>query len=713
MFRFSILTILLGVILSINLTAQDKQLTLEDAVYMNPSIFPQRMNQLTWMGNSNNFSYVKENELLKASAKSADHQSVCNVDDINAGLTDLEVDSINRFPRIQYLTDSKVRFTHKQKVFVLDIISKNLEIKNSYPKNAKNIDIENSTFNIAYTVDNNLFVAIDEKQLQLTNDEDKGIVNGQTVHRVEFGIRTGTFWSPDGKNLAFYRKDETMVADYPLVDINPEIAKLQNEKYPMAGQASHHVTLGVYNLETQKTVFMKTGEPQDQYLTSVTWDPNGAFIYIALLNRDQNHLKLNKYKASTGDLVQTLFEEKHEKYVEPGNDLIFEETLPGQFIWFSERDGWNHLYLYKTDGTLVKQLTTGEWVVTSYLGMDKKGKTVFVTGTKDSPIEQNIYAVEMKSGKTTRLSPDHGTHYGNVSFSGDFIIDTYSSTEMAREYKILSKSGDVVQTLLTDVDPLKEYNLGEMTIFTVKADDGSDLYCRMIKPANFEEGKKYPVFFYVYGGPHSQLVNDSWLGAAGIFQNYMAQQGYVVFTMDNRGTAQRGRDFEQSIFRSLGDLEIADQLKGVEYLKSLDFIDSERMGIDGWSYGGFMTVSMMLKHPGIFKAACAGGPVIDWSYYEVMYGERYMDTPESNPEGYKNANLLNYADKLEGDLMIIHGTMDPTVVWQNSLKFLEKCVKEDVQVDYFVYPGHGHNVRGKDRKHLYQKIQDYMDARLK
>lgn len=713
MIRYSIVILFLGLFLSTSINAQEKQLTLEDAVYMNPSIFPKRMSQLMWMGNSNNFSYVKKNELLKASAKSEDHKVVCNIDDINAGLTDLRVDSIKKFPRIQYLTESKVRFCHKQKVFVFDVVSKNLELKNTYPKEAGNIDIENSNFNTAYTIDNNLFASVGEKKVQITNDEDKGIVNGQVVHRVEFGIHTGTFWSPNGNSLAFYRKNETMVADYPLVNIDSDIAELQNEKYPMAGKPSHHVTLGVYNLETQQTVFMKTGEPKEQYLTSVTWDPAGEFIYIALLNRDQNHLKLNKYNTSTGDMVNTLFEEKSEKYVEPEHNLIFEEALEDHFIWISEMDGWQHLYLYKTDGTLVKQITSGEWVVTNYLGIDKKGKTVYVSGTKDSPIEQNIYSVDIRSGKTTRLSPDHGTHNGIVSYSGEYAIDSYSSTEMAREYRIVTKSGSVAQTMLTDVDPLKDYNLGEMKIFTLKADDDSDLYCRLIKPSNFEEGKKYPVFFYVYGGPHSQLVNDSWLGAGGIFQNYMAQQGYVVFTMDNHGTAQRGRDFEQAIFRNLGDLEIADQLKGVEYLKSLDYVDTDRMGIDGWSYGGFMTVSMMLKHPGIFKVACAGGPVIDWKYYEAMYGERYMDTPESNPEGYKNANLLNYADKLEGDLMIIHGTMDPTVVWQNSLKFLQKCVSEDIQVDYFVYPGHGHNVRGKERKHLYQKIQNYFDAKLK
>jgi dipeptidyl-peptidase-4 len=671
------------------------------------------MNQLMWMGESTNFSYVENNELIKGTPSTKDRNTLVNLDDLNAGLTDLSIDSIKRFPEIHYLTANQFWFTYKDQLFSFDITSKNLERLGSYPEKAENVDIDDKTMAIAYTNENNLFIALADKQIQITNDENNGIVNGQTVHRVEFGIHTGTFWSPDGKSLAFYRMDETMVADYPLVNIDPEIAVVENTKYPMAGQTSHYVTLGVFNMETQQTVSMKTGEPKDQYLASVTWDPSGESIYIALLNRDQNHLKLNKYNAKTGELMKTLFEEKSEKYVEPQNPLFFEDALPGHFIWMSERDGFNHLYLYNTDGELVKQLTSGDWVVTNYLGMDKKGKTIFISTTMESPIEQNIYALDIRSDKMSRISPEHGTHTGSPSKSGDYVIDSYSSTEMAREYKILTKTGNIAQVLLTDKDPLADYQLGEMSIFTLKADDGSDLYCRLIKPSNFEEGKKYPVFFYVYGGPHSQLVNDSWLGAAGIHQNFMAQQGYAVFTMDNRGTAQRGRDFEQAIFRNLGVLELADQMKGVEYLKSLDFVDADRMGIDGWSYGGFLTVSMMLKQPGVFKAACAGGPVIDSKYYEVMYGERYMDTPETNPEGYENAALTNYVDQLQGDLLILQGTMDPTVVWQNSLSFIKKCVDEGKQVEYFVYPGHGHNVRGKDRVHMYEKIQLFFDEKLK
>jgi dipeptidyl-peptidase-4 len=680
---------------------------------MNPKVLPERLSQLQWMGEGDFFSYVENNELIKGRATSADFQTIAKLDDLNAGITDLGEDSIKRFPRIGYLDENMCWFEHKNNLYTYNIITRNLKKVNEVSEDAKNKDVCDATFDVAYTIDNNLYLAKEGEQVQITFDVNEGIVNGQEVHRREFGIHTGTFWSPEGNYLAFYRKDETMVTDYPLVDIEPRIAEVKNTKYPMAGMASHHVTVGIYNLTTGQTIFIKTGEPKEQDLSCVTWDPSERFIYIALLNRDQNHLKLNKYDATTGQLIKTLFEETDEEYVEPEHPLYFPESMPGRFLWFSKRDNHQHLYLYDTDGNLIQPVTQGDWSVLNYLGSDKNGKTIYFTATKESPIEENIYSVELKSGKISRISPDHGSHNGMVSKSDEYIIDGYSSTDVASEYKMLSNKGKEIYTILENKDPLADFNLGEMSIFTIKADDGTDLYCRLIKPSDFEAGKKYPVFFYVYGGPHSQLVSDSWLGAAGLFQNYMAQQGYVVFTMDNRGTTNRGLEFEQVIHRNLGVIEVADQMKGLEYLKSLDFVDSGRIGVDGWSYGGFLTISMILQYPGEFKAACAGGPVIDWKYYEVMYGERYMDTPQSNPEGYENARLINYVDSLSTDLLILQGTMDPVVVWQNSLSFIKACVDKGKQVEYFVYPGHEHNVRGKDRVHMYEKIRLFFDERLK
>jgi dipeptidyl-peptidase-4 len=712
-YKFSIPFLLFWFAPAMFLLAQDKQLTLEDANYSNRALFPKRMSQLMWMGETDDLCFVDGDSLIRSSALTDNRRPAVTLDELNGAFHDQGIDSIRRFPRVEFVSDVVIRVSHKNTLFSYDIITKNLEKLNTYPKEGKNIDVSDHSHAIAYTIDNNLFVAINGKQMQVTNDEDRAIVNGQAVHRVEFGIRKGTFWSPRGNRLAFYRKDESMVTNYPLVDITARIAEVDNTKYPMAGMPSHHVTLGIYDPALDNTVFMDTGEPAEQYLTAVTWDPSGDYIYIALLNRDQDHMKLNKYDARSGELVMTLFEESSEKYVEPEHPLYFLDAEPGYFIWFSERDGWQHMYLYTSEGELVKQLTQGEWVVTDYRGADKKGKTLYFNATKDSPIESNVYSLNINSGKIQRITPDHGTHSVMVSHSGKYFIDTYSSTEVAREYKVLDSKGKTLRILQGNKDPLADYKLGEMSIFTIKADDGSDLYCRMIKPSNFEEGRKYPVYFYVYGGPHSQLISDSWLGDAGIFQNYMAQQGYVVFTMDNRGTNNRGLAFEQATFRNLGEVEVADQMKGVEYLKSLDFVDPDRIGVNGWSYGGFMSISLMLRNPGVFRAACAGGPVIDWKYYEVMYGERYMDTPETNPEGYKNSSLLNYVHQLEGDLLVIHGTKDPTVVWQHSLAFVQKCVEEGKQLNYFVYPGHGHGVGGKDRLHLRTMIRDFFDEHLK
>jgi dipeptidyl-peptidase-4 len=692
-------------------SAQNKMLTVEDAVWMNPKLYPVRVAQLKWLPNSNYYVYAKDNNLYKVSARGGSETLLLTPDDLNAAMSAKGFDSLKRLPSVSFFNDGEIYFNTGNRWYDFNLENHRLNNFAQLPDTAENIDFNKKSRYIAYTIKNNLFINMNGDKVQVTNDDNPGIVNGKTVHRVEFGINTGTFWSPDGKKLAFYRKDETMVADYPLVNINTRIASVENTKYPMAGETSHQVTLGVFNPETGKTVFMKTGEPKDHYLTAVTWDPSGKYIYIAILNRDQNHLKLNKYDVATGEMVKTLFEEKDSKYVEPEHPLYFNPDNSNEFIWFSERDGYNHLYLYNTEGELIRQLTKGPWVVTGFMGFYGKNKIVF-KATKESPLQQNIYSINLNATNLTRLTPDHGTHSGIVSNDGKYLIDVYSNTETARQYKLVNYKGKEIRTIKENNHPLKDYKLGKTKIFTLKPDNRPELYSRIITPPDFDSTKKYPAIIYVYGGPHAQLITDSWMGGAGFFLNYLAQQGFVVFTLDNRGSANRGKAFEQAIFRNVGTAEIEDQMTGVDYLKSLPYVDTTRIGVDGWSYGGFMTVSLKLRKPGVFKVAVAGGPVIDWKYYEVMYGERYMDTPQTNPEGYKNASTLNYVDNLEGKLMIIHGTMDPTVVWQQSLVFLQTAIKKGKQMDYFVYPGHGHNVRGKDRAHLYTKIAEYFKDNL-
>ena len=705
--RIKFTLLILAISLPVLLFSQDKKLTIEDASYMNRKLFPESIRGLSWMGATAYFAYVKGDTMMASKATTAKPKQLFSIDDINKNLNNLEEDSLRRMPSFTWIDENSGYFMAGNKIYVYNIESNQVRELNDYPAEAANKDLDKNSNALAYTIDNNLYIAIEGRQVQVTMDEDPEIINGQTVHRNEFGISGGTFWSPSGNYLAYYRKDESMVSDYPMVDVDARVAELNNIKYPMAGMESHEVTLGIYDVSSDKTRFIKTGEPADQYLTCITWGPDEKYVYIAVLSRDQNHMKMNQFEIRTGMLVKTLFEEKSDKYVEPEDDLVFLNLNKDHFIWISEKDGYRHLYMYNTNGELVKQLTSGEWVVRNFLGLDSKDKYAYFTATKESPLNSDVYSVELKTGEVTLISTKNGSHRVMLNKNGKYYIDIFSDTATSREYSVVSTKGKLLQVLQESTNPLSDYDLGKMSLFTIDAEDGTELYCRMITPPAFDPQKKYPVIVYVYGGPHAQLVTNSWQGGASMFLYYMAQEGYVIFTLDNRGSANRGREFEQALHGNMGSIEVEDQARGVEYLKSLPFIDAERIGANGWSYGGFMTISLMLKEADDFKVGVCGGPVTDWKYYEIMYGERYMDSPQSNPDGYEAASLLNHADKLKGDLLIIHGTSDPVVVWQHSLTLIKKFIKEGIQVDYFVYPGHGHGVGGMDRIHLNAKMAKY------
>ena len=504
-----------------------------------------------------------------------------------------------------------------------------------------------------------------------------------------------------------------MVTQYPLVDIEPRIAELKNMRYPMAGMTSHNVTVGIFSMETGKTIYLKTGEPKEQYLTNVSWSPDDKFVYIAVLNRGQNDMKFNQYNAETGEFVKTLFEEKNDKYVEPLHPAVFLTKKPNQFIWQSQADGYNHLYLYDSNGKLLKQLTKGNWIVTDFLGFNDSETVAFYISTEKSPIERHVYAVNIETGKNICLTTEPGYHSAQINTSGKYLIDNFSSKNVENTYNLIDANGKKIKELLSSPNTLKEIAMPEVELFTIKSADGkTDLFGRIIKPLNLDTTKKYPAIVYVYGGPHAQLVDNTWLGGAPLWDFYMAQKGYIMITVDNRGSSNRGLTFENVIHRQVGEAEMLDQMEAVKYLKKLGYVDEKRIGVHGWSYGGFMTINLMTTFTDVFKTGVAGGPVIDWKYYEVMYGERYMDTPQENPEGYEKTSLINKAKNLKGNLLIIHGYIDDTVVLQNSLSFLQECIKDGILVDYFLYPEHQHNVRGMDRIHLMKKITKYFDDYL-
>ena len=549
------------------------------------------------------------------------------------------------------------------------------------------------------------------------------IVLGESVHRNEFGINGGLFWSPKANYLAFYRMDQSMVVDYPIVNTKAREAEVRNIKYPMAGMKSHEVTVGVYDTRNQRLVYLSTARDttvheREMYLTNIAWSPDEKNVFIAKINREQNHMWLEQYDAITGAFVKVLFEETNPRYVEPCEPMFF--TPKGdQFLWFSMRDGYKHLYLYNMDGTLVKQVTRGEYEVEDFIQFDKKGENIFIYANKDNLAGRDAYRVNLKKGTMECLTMQenglHGTHTIALNEQGTMWIDLWSSVDVPMRADLRDlKHKNVVHTFFTSENPLEGYAMPGVKLGTIKAADGkTDLYYRLITPPDMEPGKKYPTLVYVYGGPHSQLVTDSWLGGGNLYFMFLAQQGYVVFTVDNRGTDNRGFEFESCTHRHLGEIEMADQMEGVKFLRSLPFVDENRMGVEGWSFGGFMTITMKLAHPEIFKVGCAGGPVIDWKWYEIMYGERYMDTPQENPDGYEANCLLNKAQNLEGRLLVIHGCEDNTVVWQHSLEFIERCINNYKQVDYFVYPHHEHNVLGRERLHLYQKMFQYYEDHLK
>lgn len=597
-----------------------------------------------------------------------------------------------------------------------DVVSKQITSSLSFDSNGSQPQIAKNN-NVAWLKDNNINITTPSGGvIAVTNDENGGIVNGSDyVHRQEFGIDRGMWWNEAGTQLAYYRKDETMVGNYPIINWNEREAVNKDIKYPMAGMTSENVTLVIFDVNSGKKVTIQTGEPKEQYLTMVSWEPTGKFIFIGILNRDQNHLKFNKYDAQTGALVKTLFEEKATTWVEPQHPLTFVPNNPTQFIYQTDFYGFNQMYLYNTDGKLLKNLGYKEVVVKDLLGFDAKTTKINYSGTANNGLDRQLYQVDLKSGKTVQLTTISGTHNASVSSDGTMVLDQYSNVTTPNEISIIDIKSKKASTLVKADNPFTgKIDLPKMELVTLTAADGiTPLNGRIIYPASFDATKKYPVMVYVYGGSHAQLVNNRWMGGGGYFDYYMAQNGYVVFTLDNRGSDSRGKKFCDVNHRKLGVNEMADQMKGVEFLKSKSFVDQDKIGVFGWSFGGFMTTTLMTSQADTFKVGVAGGPVIDWKYYEIMYGERYMDTPQDNPEGYEKASLLDKAKNLKGRLLIIHGAQDPVVVQQHSMNFIEASIKAGKQVDYFLYPNHEHNVSGRDRIHMYTKIADYFDVHLK
>ena len=710
--------ITLVAVMTSSATAQNKLLTIQEAVLRGrTSLAPKRLQGLTFIPQSNSFSYIENNSIKVGDVNTAKVKDILTINELNNVLKAFKEDTLKSLTAIRWKNANQFYLGTSEGDIIYSLDKKTItdtDVKDASTVSAtagtdlESFDKASVAGVYTYCKDNNLYVSKNGKDIQVTFDGSKDIVyTGKNVHRDEFGIHKGTFWSHKGNYLAFYRMDQSMVTDYPIIDWTVRPAVNKNIKYPMAGNTSHHVTLGIYDVTNNKTLYVKTTGDPEQYLTNIAWSPDEKKIYIAVLNRGQNYMQLHEYDAATGDFIKTLFEEKNEKYVEPLNPMLFLPNNANQFIWQSRRDGFNHFYLYDVSGKLIKQLTKGNWEVKSENGFDTKSECLFFHANAESPVNQDFYSVNVKTAKTERITSGSGFHTCVLDEKGSFIIDNFSSTNIPREYSIINTTTKKSISIFKAENPIKEYKTGTWNLFSIKNNEGTDLYCRLFKPVDFDSTKKYPVVVYLYNGPHSQMVTNTWMAGGELWHEYMAQKGFIVFTVDGRGTDYRGTAFSQATHRQLGNKEMEDQLTGISYLKSLPYVDGNRLGVHGWSFGGFMTTSLMTRNPNVFKVGVAGGPVIDWSYYEIMYTERYMDTPQENPQGYNENNTLNYVDKLKGKFLMIHGAQDPVVVWEHSIMYQKKAVDKGVQMDYYVYPGHEHNVSGKDRAHLMEKITNY------
>ncbi len=545
---------------------------------------------------------------------------------------------------------------------------------------------------------------------RLTFDGSSDVVYGGAAHRAEFGIATGLFWSPDGRYLAFYREDQRPIDAYPYQDPLTTPPASRHGRYPMAGRKHSCVTVGIYDAEEEELHWLDHDDAQDLYWTNVTFAPDSKSLVVALVSRGQDHLELASFRCADGRRIGTLLEEHDREWVEPEHGPWF---LPdGRFLWWSSGDGHCHLYLHGNDGARLLQVTKGAFDVQGLLEVDATRGSLWFTASGEDPRQLHLHEAKLDGSEVKQITRDRGTHICSLSPDAKFAFDTWSNLETPPQSRFVDLQTGAVESLPQAPMPLLDFELPQSRMFQVKADDDTVLYGNVLLPRELAEGQKLPALLYVYGGPHLQQVTDTWLGNASLWLHALANHGYVVCRLDNRGSPHRGIGFEQSVFRQLGTIEVRDQLGAVEWLKQQPFVDSKRLGVHGWSYGGYMTLRLLGMSPGTFRCGISGAPVTDWTMYETGYTERYMDTPGENGEGYLSSSCLPLAEKLQDRLLIVHGTDDRTVMWSHTLQFVDRCIAAGKLIDYMPYPNQTHRLVGPDRVHFQRLLKDYLDRWL-
>lgn len=563
---------------------------------------------------------------------------------------------------------------------------------------------------VVYTKDHQLWLADRSGRVrQLTFDGSEDIVYGGSAHRAEFGIDRGLFWSQDGRWFAFSREDQRPIAPYPYQDLTTVPPAPVHGRYPMAGRAQSKVRIGVGDTHDGSLCWLECDPAEDVFWTNVTFGVD-ATVCVARVSRGQSDMELVRYDAATGKRLAVLLTEHDAAWVEPEHGPTF---LPdGRFLWWSSQQGHRHLYLHAPDGKLLQQVTKGAFDVQKLCAVAADGKMLWYQASGEDPRQLHLFEAKLDGSEVRQITRERGTHHIDLAPDSHVAADLWSNLETRPSVRLLDLASSAAVPLPQPADPLATFTLPAQRLFQIKAEDDTVLYGHVALPPNLAEGQKCPVLLYVYGGPHSQLVTDTWLGGAPLWLQAFAAEGYVVCRLDNRGTPNRGIKFEQAIHRHLGTLEVQDQLRAVEWLKQQPFVDPARIGVHGWSFGGYMTLRLLLLAPTTFACGVSGAPVTDWAMYETGYGERYMDTPAENAEGYAASSCLPLAGKLQRPLLLVQGTDDKTVMWSHSLDFVDRCIDAGVQLDYFPYPMQKHGLVGKDKLHFLRLLHDWLGRHL-
>ncbi|MFQ6609963.1 MAG: S9 family peptidase [Fidelibacterota bacterium] len=710
------------------LTGQTREpLTLEE-LFTTDQFKPNRVENIQWRPDGEAFTFTEKNtttgflDIYEHDVKTGESVLLVAGDELTYDAEKIRMSAYQWTRDGNYLLiagpqKSIWRHSTQAPYYILNVTTKELKALAGNSDNLKNVKLAPDGKRVGFVRDHNIFVVdlATGVEQAITSDGTDNILNGEPdwVYEEDFGLVDGWRWSPDGKKIAYWQFDQTRVKEFQLINEMPYYNQVSGLKYPKVGEQNAVVKIAVFDLITNQTRWMDLGDNDDIYVPKIFWTNSSSKLAIVRLNRKQNLLELLMANTVTGR-TKIIITDSDPAWIDVQHHISFLKSRD-EILFSSEESGFRHAYLYDYAGNLIRQVTEGNWEITEISGVDEKQSWLYFFGKKDSPLEQQVYRIRLDGTRLEKISNDHGWHRPLFSPRYQYFIDVYSNLTTPPMTLLKKADGTQLRVLNTGtIEALQRHELAFPELLTVTSTDGTKLNAYIIKPRDFDLNKKYPVIVYGYGGPGSQNVVDRWGNYRRYWHQYLAEQGYLIFCLDNRGTGGRGKAFKNLSYGDLSKWSINDQIEGAKYLATLPYVDQERIGFWGWSGGGYLTIGLLTRAADYFKVGVAVAPVTDFRTYDAMWAERHMGLFQENREGYEKANLNNYAGLLKGKLLIIHGTGDDNVHYQNTLMFVNQCIDQNKQVDVFFYPNRNHSIRGGNtRLHLFTKMTDYFNTNLR